>query len=179
MERDHLRAMRLDEADSVAKLLLRANEEHLADFPAGVARSYREELMAVRSRWGATELYVVEREGRLVGTVTFVPDAAGDAHPWPDGGAVLRFLAVEPSEQGRGVGERLTAVCISRAREQGSGYLALHTAPTMRAARAVYERLGFVRAPEHDFDPAAHYAGAADPEQPPWGLAYLLRLTGS
>jgi ribosomal protein S18 acetylase RimI-like enzyme len=77
------------------------------------------------------------------------------------------------------VGARLTAHCIARAREEGAGYLALHTAPAMLAARRVYERLGFRRAPEHDFDPAAHYAGAADPAEPPWGLAYLLRLDGS
>lgn len=171
--------MQRDEVDEVAALLLRANEEHLADFPAAVARSYREELVAVGGRWESTQGYVVVRDGQLLATVTLVDDASRDAHPWPDGGAVLRFLAVEPAARGHGLGARLTTHCIDRARDQGARYLGLHTAPAMLAARRVYEQLGFVRAPEHDFDPAAHYAGAAVPGEPPWGLAYLLRLDGS
>jgi GNAT superfamily N-acetyltransferase len=179
MQQDALRLMHPDEVDDATALLLRANEEHLAAFPEAVARGYREELAAVRSRWADVDVYVVVRGGELLGTVTLVPDAARDAHPWPAGGAVLRFLAVEPGERGSGVGERLTAVCIGRARETGARFLALHTAPGMLAARRLYERLGFVRAPEHDFDPAAHYAGMTEPDDPPWGLAYLLRLDGS
>ena len=176
MKPDRLRLMRQADVGAVAALLLRANEEHLARFPAEVARSYRAELAEVGERWGRTEAYVVERDGIVLGTVTFVRDAALDAHPWPAGGAVLRFLAVEPAARGQGLGERLTAVCVARAREERASYLGLHTAPVMRAARELYERQGFERAPEHDFDPAAHYAGATDPQEPAWGLAYLLRL---
>lgn len=169
--------MRRDEATVVAELLLRANEEHLAAFPEDVARAYRDELAAVDARSDA-EPYVVEREGRVVATVTLVPDAGNDAHPWPPGGAVLRFLAVDPKLRGQGLGLQLTTFCVARARQLRVRYVALHTAPAMREARSVYERLGFVRTPEHDFDPAAHYVGAGDPEQPPWGLAYLLELDG-
>jgi ribosomal protein S18 acetylase RimI-like enzyme len=179
MQQDDLRLMRPDEVEAATALLLRANEEHLAAFPEEVARGYRDELAAVGSQWATAEAYVVVRDGELLGTVTLVRDAGRDAHPWPAGGAVLRFLAVEPDARGSGVGERLTAVCIARAREEGATFLALHTAPGMLAARRLYERLGFVRVAEHDFDPAAHYAGAADPAEPPWGLAYLLRLEGS
>jgi GNAT superfamily N-acetyltransferase len=179
MPPDELRLMRPDELDAGAALLLRANEEHLAAFPEGVARGYRDELVAVRSRWAAAEAYVAVRDGVLLGTVTLVRDAARDAHPWPAGGAVLRFLAVEPGERGRGLGVRLTELCIALARAQGAGFLALHTAPGMLAARRIYERLGFVRAPEHDFDPTAHYGGQASRAEPPWGLAYLLALDGA
>lgn len=164
-----------DEVESVAALLLRANEEHLSVFPPDVARSYRLELADVAGRLPFAEIYVAVTEGRPVGSVTYLPDAALDDHPWPEGGAVLRLLAVDPGARGRGLGRRLTAVCIDRAREQGAGFLALHTAPLMAAARHLYEGLGFTRTPVYDFDPAAHYGeGGAQPDEPLWGLAYLL-----
>jgi GNAT superfamily N-acetyltransferase len=89
---------------------------------------------------------------------------------------VLRFLAVEQAERGRGLGGLLVGVCIERARAVGSAFLALHTAPSMRAARQLYEGVGFARCPEHDFDPGAHYGRGSRPDEPPWGLAYLLPL---
>ncbi len=41
--------------------------------------------------------------------------------------------------------------CISRARTSGAAGLALHTADMMEAAMRLYERLGFERAAELDF----------------------------
>lgn len=167
--------MHPEEADDVAGLLLRANTENLAGFPADVARGYRVELLDVAGRPVGVQTYVLQLDGRLAGTVAFVPDAADDSHPWPHGGSVLRFLAVEPEHRGAALGERLTAFCIERAAAQRARFLALHTAPAMGAARGIYEKLGFVRAPEHDFDPAGHY-GRGRNDDPPWGLAYLLAL---
>lgn len=171
-----IRRMQAGEVAAVAALLLRANEASLAAFPPEVARSYRAELLDVARRAAGAETYVLSLDGSLTGSVTYVPDAADDSHPWPPGGAVLRFLAVEPAVRGRGLGELLTHVCLERAREQGARFLALHTAPSMVAARRLYERLGFQRAPRHDFDPGAHYGAGSLPGEPPWGLAYLLEL---
>lgn len=171
-----IRRMHAGEAAAVSALLLRANEPNLAAFPPDVARSYREELLDVARRAAGAETYVLSLGGSLAGSVTYVPDAADDSHPWPADGAVLRFLAVEPSARGRGLGELLTHVCLDRAREQGARYLALHTAPGMIAARRLYERLGFQRAPRHDFDPRAHYGAGSRAGEAPWGLAYLLEL---
>lgn len=44
--------------------------------------------------------------------------------------------------------------CIRRARARGAAYLGLHTMDVMRSAVRMYERMGFVRAPELDFSPA-------------------------
>ena len=44
--------------------------------------------------------------------------------------------------------------CIRRARAGGASVLSLHTTDLMRVAKAMYERMGFVRAPELDFRPA-------------------------
>lgn len=174
-----VRRMRTDEAQPVADLVLRANEENLAAFPPAVAAAYRAEITEVAARLGFADVYVAELGGRLAGSVTYLPDAADDGHPWPPGGAVLRFLAVEPEVRRSGLGERLTMTCIARARAQGAAFLGLHTAPVMVAARRIYQRLGFERAPEHDFNPAAHYAGATgdpSPDGEVQGLAYVLRF---
>lgn len=172
-----IRPMRGDEAAQVADLLVRANEENLAAFPPEVATAYRAELVDLARRRRVADVYVAEIGGRVLGSVTYLPDAAKDGHPWPPGGAVLRLLAVDPAARRRGLGERLTAACIERALDDHVPYLGLHTAPTMAAARRIYERLGFVREPRHDFDPLVHYGGAAVGGTT-WGLAYVRWLAG-
>lgn len=168
--------MRTEEASAVAELLLRANEENLTGFPADVARAYRRELLDVAGRGGELETYVLHADGRLAGSVAFVPDASADTHPWPSGGSALRFLAVEPAERGHHLGEELARTVIELSRRRGSRFLALHTAPGMHAARRLYDQLGFVRAEEHDFHPGVHYGSGAQPGEQAWGLAYVLQL---
>jgi ribosomal protein S18 acetylase RimI-like enzyme len=98
---------------------------------------------------------VAERGGRLVGSVMLFPPAS-DAYAGLTGASSLpelRLLAVAPEGRRLGVGEALVAACIRRARDQGAPAIALHTSASMRAAMRLYERLGFVRAPELDFQP--------------------------
>ena len=44
--------------------------------------------------------------------------------------------------------------CVTRARASGATSLTLHTTDFMQAAVRLYGRLGFVRAPDLDFQPA-------------------------
>ncbi len=171
-----IRRMREGEAGAIAVLLLRANEENLASFPTDVGEAYRSELLDVAGRAQALQTLVAHVDGRLAGSVGFLPDAQDDTHPWPAGGAVLRFLAVDPAERGQHLGTQLARACIDLACERQAVFLALHTAPAMHAARRLYAQLGFVRTPEHDFHPGAHYGRGTPPDEPPWGLAYVLRL---
>lgn len=172
-----IRKPRSDEFGLVVDLLRRANEEHLLSFPAPVADGYRAELAEVADLVGTpAEVFVLAAADRLLGTVTFLPDASDDAHPWPGRGSVLRFLAVMPDARGRGVGEELVSFCIERARARGAQYLGLHTAPMMSAARRLYERMGFVRDSTLDFAPGDHYGGDASDQEARWGLAYVLHF---
>jgi ribosomal protein S18 acetylase RimI-like enzyme len=77
----------------------------------------------------------------------------------PEGVAVIRYqrsiwteglecylaeLYVVPSERGHGLGRALMEAAMARGRERGGDYMLLGTSETDTAARALYERLGFV-----------------------------------
>jgi predicted N-acetyltransferase YhbS len=65
--------------------------------------------------------------------------------------AGIRYLAVKPERRGAGIGRSATAYCIGRARELGKSAVILHTTRTMPTAWATYERKGFQRCAEIDF----------------------------
>ena len=108
----------------------------------------------MRSRRAHATLIVAEEGARILGAVTYYPDGSCEGHAgWPRQWAAIRLLAIHPEARGRGVGRALTAECIRRARADGSRAVGLHTTEFMAIARAMYERMGFVRAPEFDFWP--------------------------
>lgn len=110
-------------------------------------------------------ILVAEVEGAIQGAVQFFPDA-GRAHQghWPAGAATIRLLAVRPGARSQGLGALLTKECLRRAQDLKIPTLYLYTGRFMLAARHIYEKLGFQRAPE--FDPA----------QEPGPIAYRLDL---
>lgn len=78
------------------------------------------------------------RVGRLVGVVTGFPEDA-PGHPGVPAER-FRFMAVEPAEQGTGVGKELMVAVIERARRRGIRLLWAHGRDT---ALDFYTRLGF------------------------------------
>ncbi len=99
-------------------------------------------------------LAAVDELGALCGVVDFIDDlahyGAGDVARIANA-CGIRLLAVAPEHRGRGLGELLTRECLARARALGRAQVILHTTRAMRTAWALYERLGFTRAPELDF----------------------------
>lgn len=97
----------------------------------------------------------VPAEGLLGGVVYF-----GDMRWYGSGGTAtqeanasgIRLLGVTPRARGRGIGRQLSIKCIELAREAGHENVVLHTTQPMRAAWALYEDLGFARAPDLDFN---------------------------
>ncbi|KJY47361.1 acetyltransferase, partial [Streptomyces sp. NRRL S-444] len=70
------------------------------------------------------------------------------------GEAEFRMLAVAREGRGRGAGEALVRACMERARAiEGVRRLVLSTTQDMVGAHRIYERLGFVRTPERDWEP--------------------------
>lgn len=96
--------------------------------------------------------------GKIVGSVLlFAPSAKlyGGAPTNVTGeGPELRALAVSRDARGKGVARALVDECIRRARASGAKELGLHTSRSMRAARRLYDHLGFERVPERDFHPS-------------------------
>ena len=125
------------------------------------------------ARYG--RLIVVEVDGWICGFGAFYPDSTVQDVGFPVGWAGGRALAVHPAARGHGVARALLATCECLARETGAPVFAFHTASFMTKAIALYERLGYCRAPEFDFDMAARYSrfGAA----PVMSIAYLRHLT--
>ena len=153
--RVRVRDARPGEDAAIRDLTLRAYAEYATVMAprawAGLERAVRS---ALASDEGA-ERIVAERDGTLVGSVRLYPPAA-DAYAgaagraaWPE----LRLLAVAPEARGQGVGQALVRECVRRARAAGARELGLHTSASMRVAMGMYARMGFVRAPEHDFRP--------------------------
>jgi ribosomal protein S18 acetylase RimI-like enzyme len=149
-----IRDVRDDELDAVADVMVAAYEEYIPPDAAGELRGYREEIRDVRSRRRHATLIVAEERAHILGAVTYYPDGSREPNAgWPRGWAVIRLLAVHPDARGRGIGRALTTECIRRARAAGSATIGLHTTEFMSVARAMYERMGFVRIPDLDFRP--------------------------
>jgi ribosomal protein S18 acetylase RimI-like enzyme len=124
----------------------------LLDF--GESDQYLGELRDVAKRAVAAEVLVAVEAGRVLGGVTFVPAGGPMADIARAGEAEIRMLAVAPEARGRGTGEALVRACVERARAvDGCVRVVLSTQRTMHAAHRIYERLGFVRTPERDWNP--------------------------
>jgi GNAT superfamily N-acetyltransferase len=150
-----VRDARPGEHAAVREMTLTAYAEYAGVMaPAAWALLDRAVRAALDSAWAA-ECIVAERGGELAGSVFLFPPASdaygGLAEPprWPE----LRLLAVAPAARSEGVGAALVRECARRARAAGAPALGLHTSASMTVARRMYARLGFVRAPEHDFRP--------------------------
>ena len=91
--------------------------------------------------------------GSVVGTVTFVPDGGPLGEIAGPHEAEFRMLAVDPAAQGRGVGTALMRRVIDDSRRRGKEAVVCSSQRDMRAAHAIYERLGFRRVPERDWSP--------------------------
>lgn len=109
------------------------------------------------ARGRATEvdvLVAVDGQDRLLGCVSYVRDhTSAFAEVEQPGEAGFRMLGVAPDARGRGVGQALVVACVERARAAGRTGLAIVTAPSWTDAQRLYERVGFRREPERDFEP--------------------------
>ncbi|MCX4764883.1 GNAT family N-acetyltransferase [Streptomyces sp. NBC_01275] len=127
-------------------------EDGLLDF--GESDEYLGELRNVARRAAAAEVLVAVAGDALLGGVAFVSSGGPMADIARSGEAEIRMLAVAREARGRGAGEALVRACLDRARATaGCTAVVLSTQRTMRTAHRIYERLGFVRTPERDWNP--------------------------
>ncbi len=147
-----IRNARDKELDQVALLLKEAYQQYEKNIPPEIVKASLEDIMDVRSRLPDSDLIVAELDGLLVGTVTLYLHSS-ETQVWPEGWASIRLLGVLPEYRNRGVGRALMEECIRRCKKEGISTLGLHTTEAMDIAKRMYERMGFVRVPEFDFNP--------------------------
>jgi GNAT superfamily N-acetyltransferase len=153
-----IRPVRSDEHERLGKLLVTAyaalpgmpQPDEQPDYYAMLAN-----VAARAARPSPTVFVATNAAGDLLGSIDFIDDmrhygSGGPASTITDGAGV-RLLAVDGAFRGQGAGNALAVFCIARARALGKARVVLHTTRVMQAAWAMYERLGFVRFPEVDF----------------------------
>lgn len=136
-----------DDADAVGEIVRRAYFA-LPGYPRDP--EYDIEIGAVAERPAGDHVVVAVLDGTPVGCLTYVGPHSEFFEFHDPEGASFRFFGVDPSVQGKGVGEAMVRWCIDRARLDGHRRLRIHTLDSMPAALRLYERLGFERDPDHD-----------------------------
>jgi predicted N-acetyltransferase YhbS len=147
----HLRRARPEDHHAIGEVTLAAYEPMLGSAES----SYADRLRNAEARDLEAELWVaVAPDDRdVLGTVTLCREGS----PWREIAVAdegeFRMLAVAPHAQGQGVGEALARHVIDRFREEGAVAVVLSSTPLMAPAHRLYERLGFGRCPERDWEP--------------------------
>ena len=98
---------------------------------------------------------VAKRGGEILGSVLYygpykrVVGGRELNNPFPE----MRLLAVPPANRNLGIAGVLIRYCEDRASATGFDTITLHTTVLMQTAKAMYERRGYVRYAELDFEP--------------------------
>ena len=95
-------------------------------------------------------LIAVDGDGRIGGAVLFLHVVSELRQLAYDGEREFRLLGVHPDARGTGAGEALVRACLERALDAGADRVVIWSQPSMLAAHRLYERAGFVRAPDRD-----------------------------
>ena len=105
----------------------------------------------VADRADRTTILVAVEDGLVLGSLTLELDARvrdeaeEEQRPLDPEEAHIRMLGVAPASRARGVARALMAESEARARAAGKSFMTLHTTQRMKAAQAMYERLGYER----------------------------------
>ena len=149
-----------DEISEIEAVCVAAYAEYRSQVPLSVFKGYVDDLHHLSDHWSDAKVLVADVGGQIAGSVLFYADASTEGLGLPQGWAGFRKLAVHPRKRGRGLGRCLTQACIDSARRQHAPTVGIHTASFMRAARHIYERMGFHRCAE--FDLGASDMGLSD-----------------
>ena len=87
-------------------------------------------------------LLIAEQHEKRLGFILMLDTMPDEVTRMPQ--AFIAYMAVEPSVRGRGIGSRLLAAAEDEARRRGLPYMGLMVTEDNAAARALYERAGFL-----------------------------------
>jgi ribosomal protein S18 acetylase RimI-like enzyme len=145
-----------NELDFIREQRVNAYREHAKMIPDGHWKALERAISSEADSGPGVELLVSEINENIVGSVVLFPPNT-DAYEgyveeldYPE----IRMLAVSPEYRGKGVASALISECINRAKNNGFRWIGLHTGEFMKDAIHLYEKIGFERLPEYDFQPA-------------------------
>ncbi|MBX9691351.1 MAG: GNAT family N-acetyltransferase [Cyanobacteria bacterium] len=155
---------------AIADLTQIANQQYAAEadpsFWGPYERTTREMLLGEKN---IVRLVARDDDG-IVGSVIYCPpyerEIAGQIvrNPYPE----MRLLSVSPQHRGKGLATKLIEVCEQRANKEKVNAITLHTTRLMEIAKAMYEKRGYTRFPQIDFEPSSGFVV--------WG--YIKQLQG-
>ncbi len=116
-------------------------------------RGYGAHVRDVAGRADDHVVLVAEREGRIVGSVTITPYGTPHSELAGPDEVEFRYLGVAPDAWGTGVASALVGAVEDYAVATGASWLVLCSISDNAGAHRLYERLGFQRVPERDWQP--------------------------
>lgn len=114
----------------------RHGEGYGLGFEAYVARTLAEFVLDNQARG---RVFLAERGGELVGCAAMVERHTPDGAPLGQ----LRWVLVDQSARGTGLGKRLVSLAMDHARAAGWAEVFLETTSGLDAAMGIYRQLGF------------------------------------
>lgn len=153
-----LRNALVSEHASIGKLMVHAYSSLEGFIKPSDHPGYYEMLKNVgelTNKPGTEILVAVTSDNKLAGAVVYFNDmqyyASGGTATKEKNAAGFRLLAVSDEMRGQGIGKLLTLECIRKAKENKLNQLIIHTTLAMQNAWAMYERIGFKRSEDLDF----------------------------
>ena len=123
-----------DDAETVSALLLEAFQPYQEQYSPGAFEFTTPPAAVIRERFVEGPTWMAMDGDEAVGTVSGLPE--------PDR-FYIRSMAVKPSAQVQGVGQRLLETLETYAREHGFERLYLYTTFVLPGAKRLYEKNGF------------------------------------
>ena len=95
-------------------------------------------------------VFVCERGSDLIGMIYLVP-SGNPTNLFKANWSYIRYLGVNPTYRGYGIGSKLTDLCLQHAKQMNETHVALHTSDFMAPASVIYEKRGFRKARKIDY----------------------------
>jgi N-acetylglutamate synthase-like GNAT family acetyltransferase len=113
---------------------------------------YMRQIQDVARRASKATIWVAERDGAIVGSVTLAVAGEPYAQIARSDELEFRMLVVDPAVQRSGAGLAMVRAILEHGRSlPGIRAVALTTGMTWESAHGLYAKTGFVRAPERDW----------------------------
>jgi ribosomal protein S18 acetylase RimI-like enzyme len=129
-----LRLATPDDSETVADLIYEAFAPFRAEYTADAFEYTTPKGDAIRPRFDEGPIWIAEMDGEAVGTVSGMRD--GDRF-------YIRSMAIKPTAQRNGIGQKLLDALERYAREQQFEKLYLYTTYVLPGAQRLYEKNGF------------------------------------